>query len=64
MLLAFLSLAFFWSKDTAILGIWGICYLTLCFGFLNLRNFPLVKRGDYSYGIYLYGFPIERTLFH
>lgn len=64
MILSVLSLGFFWWKYTTILGIWGICYLTLCLGFVDMRNFPLIKRGDYSYGIYLYGFPIERALFH
>jgi peptidoglycan/LPS O-acetylase OafA/YrhL len=61
--LSFLALSCFWHKYTIIVGVWAICYLTLCFGFLPLGNMPLVRRGDYSYGIYLYGFPIERTLF-
>jgi peptidoglycan/LPS O-acetylase OafA/YrhL len=64
MLLAIAGLGFFCWKYTIILGVWSICYLTICLGFLNLKSFPLIRRGDYSYGIYLYGFPIERALFH
>jgi peptidoglycan/LPS O-acetylase OafA/YrhL len=61
--LCFLALSCFWFQHTIIVGIWAVCYLTLCFGFLPLANVPFVRKGDYSYGIYLYGFPIERTLF-
>ncbi len=58
--LSIVGLGFFDWKYTTILGIFSACYLCLCIGFIDLRKFPLVKRGDYSYGIYLYGFPIEQ----
>jgi peptidoglycan/LPS O-acetylase OafA/YrhL len=32
-----------------------------------MQKFPrtrLIESGDYSYGIYLYGFPIQQTLVH
>ncbi len=60
--LAVCGMAFFLLKYTIILGVLAACYLTLCIGILDLRRFPLVQQGDYSYGIYLYGFPIERAL--
>lgn len=62
--LSVLGLLFFEWGPTTLLGIWSACYLTLCIGFMNLEKFPLVKRGDYSYGVYLYGFPIKQALWH
>ena len=35
-----------------------ICYTILFVGMLAIPRIPLLQRGDYSYGIYLYGFPI------
>jgi len=62
--LSVVGLGFFDWKYTTVLGILCACYLCLCIGFMDLRKCPLVKRGDYSYGIYLYGFPIEQTVWH
>jgi peptidoglycan/LPS O-acetylase OafA/YrhL len=58
------GLGFFDWKYTTILGVVCASYLCLCLGFIDLRKFPLVKHGDYSYGIYLYGFPIEQAVWH
>jgi peptidoglycan/LPS O-acetylase OafA/YrhL len=41
-----------------------IVYVTACLGMWRLPLLALLKRGDYSYGIYLYGFPITVLLFH
>jgi peptidoglycan/LPS O-acetylase OafA/YrhL len=35
-----------------------VCYATVFVGMLRIPPIPLIGRGDYSYGIYLYGFPI------
>lgn len=35
-----------------------VCYTILVIGMLKIPRIPLLQRGDYSYGIYLYGFPI------
>lgn len=64
MLLSVLGLVFFESRYTTLPGILCACYLTLCIGFIDLRKIPLIRRGDYSYGVYLYGFPIEQTVWH
>ena len=40
-----------------------LVYVTVCLGMWRLPLFGPLKRGDYSYGIYLYGFPISVMLF-
>jgi peptidoglycan/LPS O-acetylase OafA/YrhL len=37
-----------------------IAYLTATIGLLNPPRWSLVRWGDYSYGVFLYGFPIEQ----
>lgn len=39
-----------------------IAYLTVFLGLLNPRKRFLLRWGDYSYGIFLYGFPIEQLV--
>jgi peptidoglycan/LPS O-acetylase OafA/YrhL len=36
-------------------------YLTIYLGLLNPRKWALLDKGDYSYGIYLYAFPIQQA---
>ena len=38
-----------------------ISYCTIFIGMLKLPRIPLIDTGDYSYGIYLYGFPITQA---
>ena len=40
-----------------------LVYFTAYLGVSNLPVLPLFHRGDYSYGIYLYGFPIQQVIF-
>lgn len=37
-----------------------VAYLTVCLGLLNPKRRFLLRWGDYSYGIFLYGFPIQQ----
>ena len=37
-------------------------YLTLFLGATKMPAVPFFQRGDYSYGIYLYGFPIQQAI--
>lgn len=37
-------------------------YVTLFLGATRLPALPLFARGDYSYGMYLYGFPIQQAI--
>ncbi|WP_314946285.1 acyltransferase [Bradyrhizobium cosmicum] len=39
-----------------------IAYLTVYLGLLNFSTGPIVKVADYSYGVYLYGFPVQQTV--
>lgn len=61
-LLSIAGLIFLMLPYTTFIGILCVSYLTLCLGFVDMRRMPLIKRGDYSYGVYLYGCPIEQAL--
>lgn len=39
-----------------------LAYLILFLGLTPIPPVPLYARGDYSYGVYLYGFPIQQAL--
>jgi peptidoglycan/LPS O-acetylase OafA/YrhL len=41
-----------------------LTYCTVFFGLMRLPKIRLIASGDYSYGIYLYGFPITQTYVH
>ncbi len=40
-----------------------LTYITVFIGLFPFPRFSLVKSGDYSYGIYLYGFPVTQAIF-
>ena len=51
------------------LGIWKpvalalpVSYLVAYIGLLPVKKLPLYSRGDYSYGIYLYAYPLQQLL--
>jgi peptidoglycan/LPS O-acetylase OafA/YrhL len=39
-----------------------LTYMTVFIGLFPFPRFSLIKSGDYSYGIYLYGFPVTQAL--
>jgi peptidoglycan/LPS O-acetylase OafA/YrhL len=39
-----------------------VAYVTVYLGLLEPRRLAVVASGDYSYGIYLYGFPVQQSL--
>jgi len=53
-----LPIAFFGDWLTPIL----IAYITVYLGLLEPRRSKLISSGDYSYGVYLYGFPVQQAL--
>ncbi len=58
-----IAVAFFLShKELALLACAPLTYCTLFIGMVQFGKIPVISTGDYSYGIYLYGFPITQTL--
>ncbi len=41
-----------------------LTYCVVYLGMLKIPRIPLLQNGDYSYGIYLFHFPIQQTLVH
>lgn len=39
-----------------------LVYIIVAVGLVEIPRLPLYGRGDYSYGIYLYGFPLQQAL--
>ncbi|WP_049802946.1 acyltransferase family protein [Bradyrhizobium japonicum] len=39
-----------------------VSYFTVYLGLLNFKIGPVTRVADYSYGIYLYGFPVQQTV--
>ena len=56
------ALVLLFRADTAFLAPLPIGYLTVFIGLQNLPRIPVLMRGDYSYGIYLYAFPIQQLV--
>lgn len=55
-----------WSNDPlwVVLSAPLLTYLMAFVGVTKLPTVPFFNRGDYSYGIYLYGFPVQQTMVH
>ena len=43
-------------------SIFCLAYCTIYMGFVTLPNLHVFRTGDYSYGVYLYGYPIQQTV--
>ncbi|WP_404710603.1 acyltransferase family protein [Sphingomonas sp. MMS24-J13] len=48
----------------AYLAVPGLIYTVAVVGLSRLPKLPFFNRGDYSYGIYIYGFPIQQSITH
>ena len=53
---------FFYLRYTIFVAPLFLTYLTIAVGMTRWPTIPLMKSGDYSYGIYLYGFPISQAI--
>ena len=66
--LALLAAVIYWALSRVpggtVLAMLPLCYVTIYLGVCKLPKIRYLDRGDYSYGIYLYGFPIQQTLAH
>lgn len=56
-----LQLVFTRDAATAYLAVIPTAYVTVYLGLLNPRKYTFLMRGDYSYGLYLFAFPIQQT---
>ena len=56
------SAAFISSHQAIYLLPLPVAYLTLYLGLQTPRKLPVIFNGDYSYGIYLYAFPIQQSV--
>ena len=41
-----------------------LAYVAVVIGLSDLPPLPFFGRGDYSYGVYIFGFPIQQTIIH
>ncbi|NMN07048.1 MULTISPECIES: acyltransferase [unclassified Novosphingobium] len=52
-----------WKNTVLVIVFAPVLIYIVCFvGLLDIPKLPYFSRGDYSYGIYLYGFPIQQAL--
>lgn len=58
LVVAYIGLSF---ESLAYLAAFPLTYCTISFGLVRLPKPELISRGDYSYGIYLYSFPIAQA---
>lgn len=63
-LITVIGAAHFRSRLDEFLFVPLVTYLTVYIGMLEIPPMPLYKHGDYSYGIYLYGFPLQQAIIH
>ncbi|SJZ43496.1 Peptidoglycan/LPS O-acetylase OafA/YrhL, contains acyltransferase and SGNH-hydrolase domains [Enhydrobacter aerosaccus] len=65
-MLFFASLAATWillsTADLFYVAVFPLCYVTVYLGLQNPRRIWVVASGDYSYGLYLYSFPIQQAI--
>lgn len=57
-----LSYALLMSRHLVFAAGLPLTYVTCALGLIRFPKIPIVQSGDYSYGVYLYGFPISQAL--
>jgi peptidoglycan/LPS O-acetylase OafA/YrhL len=57
-----LAWTFLRSRDLHYLSPLPVAYATIYLGLLNPRRLFVLRGADYSYGLYLYGFPVQQTV--
>jgi peptidoglycan/LPS O-acetylase OafA/YrhL len=56
------GLAFIRSPLEVEISLVALTYCVVYLGTLRIPKLPLLSRGDYSYGVYLYGYPIQQLI--
>lgn len=59
---AILSWVLLNRSETQFLAVVPAAYVTIWLGLQNPRKFLIIRGADYSYGVYLYGFPIQQLV--
>ena len=59
-----LTYLFFSFQPTKMLAIFTVSYCTIYVGMTHIKAISWLPKGDYSYGMYLYGFPMGQLLWH
>jgi peptidoglycan/LPS O-acetylase OafA/YrhL len=63
LLLGSLAMPFEWDGPLLNLALCpALTYLTVLVGLTRMPMLPVYRNGDYSYGIYLYGYPIQQVV--
>lgn len=47
---------------TSFIAVFPVMYIMVFLGLVNFPKWNLIERGDYSYGMYLYAYPVQQTL--
>lgn len=63
-ILSLFSLYALLDKNLIYLTPLPVAYCTAWIGLRNIPKLPIIFSGDYSYGIYLYGFVVQQTVVH
>jgi peptidoglycan/LPS O-acetylase OafA/YrhL len=59
---AILAYALLYARETVYLAPLAVVYVTVYLGLFHHDKLTCLRKADYSYGIYLYGFPITQAL--
>jgi peptidoglycan/LPS O-acetylase OafA/YrhL len=57
-----LAYAMLYHRETVYLAPFALVYVTIYLGLFHHDKLAVLRKADYSYGIYLYGFPITQAL--
>ena len=61
-LMVILSLVFLSRTETFYLAAFTVGYCTVFIGLANFKRLSIMEMGDYSYGLYLFGYPIQQAI--
>jgi peptidoglycan/LPS O-acetylase OafA/YrhL len=60
--IAFIYILFSFSRGTDIFSVPALAYVTVFLGLTSPKKHILLQGADYSYGVFLYGYPIQQAL--
>ena len=63
-IMLFLLFIYQWSYLYSIISLFLIPFLVLAFGFSNAHVLLIFNKFDYSYGFYIYAFPVQQSIIY